>query len=69
MNIIQVSILLVATGNIVLLVMLLSRSASNRKFATDVREDLRLGREELRASSREAHATVTVGIRTFTEIG
>jgi DNA recombination protein RmuC len=70
MNIIQVSILLVATvGNIVLLGMLLSRTASNRKFATDVREDLRLGREELRASNREAHATVTDGIRTFTEIG
>jgi DNA recombination protein RmuC len=70
MNITLTSILLVAAAaNIVLLLALLLRSWSNRDFAKDVREDLRVGREELRSSNREAHDTVADGIRTFTEMG
>jgi DNA recombination protein RmuC len=41
--------LVAATANLVLMVALLLRSSSNRAFAKDVREDLRVGREETRA--------------------
>jgi DNA recombination protein RmuC len=41
--------LVAATANLVLMVALLLRSSSNRAFAKDVREDLRVGREENRA--------------------
>jgi DNA recombination protein RmuC len=50
MNTVLISLLLVAaTANLVLMVALLLRSSSNRAFAKDVREDLRVGREETRA--------------------
>ncbi len=50
MNTVLISLLLVAaTANLVLMVALLLRSSSNRAFAKDVREDLRVGREENRA--------------------
>ena len=62
-------LLLAAAANVALLVALLLRSSSNRNFAKDVREDLRLGRDELRSSNKEAHETVADGIRTFTEMG
>src|ERR1700722_11048514 len=70
MNITLISLLLVAAvANAGLLVALLLRSSSNRDFAKDVREDLRVGRDELRTSNKEAHDTVADGIRTFTEMG
>ena len=53
MNTALISILLLAAAaNVVLLVALLLRSSSNRTFAKDVREDLRVGREELRSSNK-----------------
>ena len=58
-----------AVANIGLLVALLVRSSSNRSFAKDIREDLRMGRDELRLSNREANESVAGGIRSFTEIG
>jgi DNA recombination protein RmuC len=58
-----------AVANIGLLIALLNRSSSNQTFAKDVREDLRVGREELRSSSRESNESVAGGIRSFTEIG
>jgi len=70
MNTALLSLLVVAAAaNLVLLLALWLRSSSNRTFANDVREDLRVGREELRTSNREANDTVTGGIRTFTEMG
>src|ERR1700722_4731971 len=63
------ALLVAASANLVLLVALLIRSSSNRDFGIEVREDLRVGREELRSSNREAHDTVTDGIRAFTEMG
>jgi len=70
MNTALISLLLVAaTANVVLLVALLFRTSSNRTFGKDVREDLRVGREELRSSNKEANDTVAGGIRSFTEIG
>ena len=62
-------ILGVGTVSIGLLVTLLLRSSSNRDFSRDVREDLRVGREELRSSNKEAHDTVAGGIRAITEMG
>jgi DNA recombination protein RmuC len=62
-------LLLAAVANVVLLMALLFRSSSNRAFAAEVREDLRLGREELRTSNKEAHEAVAGGIRAFTEMG
>ena len=60
MNTVLISILLVAAAaNVVLLVALLLRSSSNRAFAKEVREDLRVGREELRSSNKEANDSVT----------
>ncbi|HLW25490.1 MAG TPA: DNA recombination protein RmuC [Steroidobacteraceae bacterium] len=58
-----------AATNVVLLLALLVRSSSNRAFATEVREDLRAGREELRSSSKEANESLAGGVRVFTEIG
>jgi DNA recombination protein RmuC len=58
-----------AVANIGLLVALLNRSSNNQIFAKEVREDLRVGREELRSSNREANESVVGGIRSFTEIG
>jgi len=58
-----------ALANVGLLVALLNRSSSNQTFAKEVREDLRVGREELRSSNKEANESVTGGIRSFTEIG
>jgi len=58
-----------AVANIGLLIALLNRNSSNQTFAKDVREDLRVGREELRSSNREANESVAGGIRSFTEIG
>ena len=70
MNTVLISILLVAAAaNVVLLVALLLRSSSNRAFAHEVREDLRVGREELRSSNKEANDSVTGGIRAITEMG
>jgi DNA recombination protein RmuC len=70
MNITLISLLsAAAAANVGLLVALLLRSSSNRNFAKDVREDLRVGREELLSSNKEAHDTVADGIRTFTEMG
>jgi len=70
MNTVLISLLLVAAvANVVLLVSLLLRSSSNRAFAKDVREDLRVGREELRSSNKVANDTVDGGIKSFTEIG
>jgi DNA recombination protein RmuC len=70
MNIVLISLLLVAAvANVVLLVALLLRSSSNRAFAKEVREDLRIGREELRSSNKQANDTVASGIRAFTEMG
>ena len=59
----------VAVANIGLLIALLNRSSSNQTFAKEVREDLRVGREELRSSNKESNDTVASGIRSFTEIG
>lgn len=58
-----------AVANIGLLIALLNRSSSNQTFAKEVREDLRVGREELRSSNKESNDTVAGGIRSFTEIG
>jgi DNA recombination protein RmuC len=58
-----------AVVNVLLLVILLLRTESNRSFATEVREDLRVGREEMRSANRDSQAAITEGIRTFTEIG
>ncbi len=70
MNTVLISFLLFAAAvNVILLAALLLRSSSNRDFAKDVREDLRVGREELRASSKEANDTVAGGIRAITEMG
>ena len=70
MNTVLILILLAAAAaNIVLLVALLLRSSSNQTFANDVREDLRVGREELRSSNKEANDSVAGGIRAFTEMG
>ena len=70
MNTVLILVLIAAAvANIGLLVALLSRSASNQTFAKDVREDLRVGREELRSSNKEANESVAGGIRSFTEIG
>jgi DNA recombination protein RmuC len=70
MNTALISILLLAAAaNVVLLVTVLLRSSSNRTFAKDVREDLRVGREELRTSNKEAHDGISSGIRAFTDIG
>ena len=70
MNTVLISLLLVAAAaNVVLLVALLFRSSSNRVFAKDVREDLRIGREELRSTNKVANDTVAGGIKSFTEIG
>ena len=70
MNITLISILsIAAVANVGLLVALLLRSSSNRDFAKDVREGVRVGRDELRTSNKEAHDTVADGIRTFTEMG
>src|SRR5882672_9722952 len=62
-------LIVAAAANVVLLVALLFRSSSNRAFATDVREDLRIGREELRSSNKLANDTVAGGIGSFTDIG
>jgi DNA recombination protein RmuC len=70
MNTVLILILVAAAvANIGLLVALLNRSSSNQTFAKDVREDLRVGREELRSSNKEANESVAGGIRSFTEIG
>jgi DNA recombination protein RmuC len=70
MNTVLILVLVAAAvANIGLLVALLNRSASNQTFAKDVREDLRVGREELRSSSKVANDSVAGGIRSFTDIG
>jgi DNA recombination protein RmuC len=70
MNTALISLLLVTTVvNVVLLAALLFRSSNNRAFTTEVREDLRIGREELRSSNRESNEAVAGGIRAITEIG
>jgi DNA recombination protein RmuC len=70
MNTVLILVLIAAAmANIGLLIALLNRSSNNQTFAKDVREDLRVGREELRSSSKEANESVTGGIRSFTEIG
>jgi DNA recombination protein RmuC len=70
MNTVLILVLIAAAlANIGLLVALLNRSSSGQTFAKEVREDLRVGREELRSSNREANESVTGGIRSFTEIG
>jgi DNA recombination protein RmuC len=70
MNTVLILVLIAAAlANIGLLIALLNRSSSNQTFAKDVREDLRVGRDELRSSSKEANDSVTGGIRSFTEIG
>jgi len=68
MNTVLISILMVAAmGNVI--VLLLLRSSSNRAFATEVREDLRIGREELRSSNKIAIDTDAGGIGSFADIG
>jgi DNA recombination protein RmuC len=70
MNTVLLSLLLVAAAaNVILLVILLVRSSSNQAFAKEVREDLRVGREELRSSNQQANQTIANGIRSFTEVG
>ena len=70
MNIVLISLLLIAAAaTVVLLVALWFRTSGNRAFAQEVREDLRVGREEQRSSNREANDTVVVGIRAITEMG
>jgi len=70
MNTFLILILVAAAAiNVILLMALLFRSSSNRVFSKEVREDLRIGREELRSSNKEANDTVTGGIRAITEIG
>jgi DNA recombination protein RmuC len=62
-------IIAASVANLGLLVALLIRSSNNQAFAKDVREDLRVGREELRSSSKESNDTVAGGIKSFTDIG
>ena len=62
-------LLAAAAANVVLLIALLFRNSSNRGFAAEVREDLRLGREEQRSSNKEGQEAVAGGIRSFTEMG
>jgi DNA recombination protein RmuC len=70
MNTVLILVLIAAAvANIGLLIALLNRSSSNQTFAKDVREDLRVGRDELRSSNKEANESVVGGIRSFTEIG
>jgi DNA recombination protein RmuC len=70
MNTVLILVLIAAAmANIGLLIALLNRNSSNQTFAKDVREDLRVGREELRSSNKEANDSVAGGIRSFTEIG
>ncbi len=70
MNPVLMPLLLVAVVvNVILLVTLLIRSSSNQSFAKEVREDLRLGREENRSSNTDANQLIGGGIRSFTEIG
>jgi DNA recombination protein RmuC len=70
MNTVLILVLIAAAvANIALLIALLNRSSSGQTFAKEVREDLRVGREELRSSNREANESVSGGIRSFTEIG
>jgi DNA recombination protein RmuC len=70
MNIVLISLLLIAAAaTVFLLVALWFRTSGNRAFAQEVREDLRVGREEQRSSNREANDTVVVGIRAITEMG
>lgn len=70
MNTTLISILLLAAAaNVVLLLALLLRSSSNQTFAREVREDLRLGREEMGASNTAANHLIASGIRSFTEMG
>jgi DNA recombination protein RmuC len=70
MNTFLLSLLLAAAAaNIVLLLTLLARSSSNQAFSKEVREDLRVGREEIRSSNTDANQLVAGGIRSFTEIG
>jgi DNA recombination protein RmuC len=70
MNTVLILILIAAAlANVALLGALLIRSSSNQGFAKDVREDLRVGREELRSSNKESNDSVAGGIRSFTEIG
>jgi DNA recombination protein RmuC len=70
MNTVLILVLIAAAvANVGLLLALLNRSSNSQTFAKDVREDLRVGREELRSSSREANESVAGGIRSFTEIG
>jgi DNA recombination protein RmuC len=70
MNIVLISLLLIAAAaTVVLLVALWFRVSGNRAFAQEVREDLRVGREELRSLNKEANDSVAGGIRSFTEIG
>ena len=70
MNTALIALLLVAAvTNVILLVTLLLRSSSNQGFAKEVREDLRIGREELRYSNKQANDTVAAGVHSFTEMG
>jgi DNA recombination protein RmuC len=70
MNTVLILVLVAAAvANIGLLIALLNRNSGNQTFAKDVREDLRVGREELRSSNKESNDSVAGGIRTFTEIG
>jgi DNA recombination protein RmuC len=70
MNTFLIALLLVAAvANMVLLVTLLLRSSSNQGFAKEVREDLRIGRDELRSSNKQANDTVAAGVHSFTETG
>jgi DNA recombination protein RmuC len=70
MNTVLILVLVAAAvANIGLLLALLFRSSSNQTFAKDVREDLRVGREELRSSNKVANDSVAGGIRSFTDIG
>jgi DNA recombination protein RmuC len=70
MNSALMSLLLVAAAaNVILLFALLIRSSSNQTFAKEVREDLRVGREEIRSSNTDANHLIASGIRSFTEVG
>jgi DNA recombination protein RmuC len=63
MNTVLISLLLVAAvANLVLLSALWFRTSSNQLFAKEVREDLRVGREELRSSSKEANDTLVASL-------
>ena len=58
MNTVLLPFLLAAAAvNVIMLVMLLLRSSSSHTFAQDVREDLRVGREELRRSVKDLEGT------------